>query len=361
MEGLGIMSSVPSRIVVLGNMGYVGPVLIRHLRAAHPEAELVGVDPGFFADCLTSRDAWPERHLDRQVLSDIRDIDASVFDGADAVVALAAISNDPMGAAFERVTKDINDEAIVRAAALAAQAGVKNFVLASSCSIYGFAEGAARDETAPVNPLTAYARSKIAAEAALQDMDAPNMVRTALRFATACGPSPRLRLDLVLNDFVACAVTTGKITVLSDGTPWRPLIDVRDMARAIEWAIAREPSAGGDYLAVNAGSDDWNYQITDLARAVTDAIPGSSFSVNPDAAPDNRSYRVDFSLYRQLAPAHQPQVGLNDSISGLRDLLSGIDFSDAEFRTSQLMRLRALNAHLDAGRLDQTLRWSLPQ
>src|SRR5262249_54831616 len=144
-------------------------------------------------------------------------------------------------------------------AELARDAGVASFVLASSCSVYGRADGRARREDDPVNPLTAYARSKVGAEAALRAMDLGAMTVTCLRFATACGMSPRLRLDLVLNDFVACAVATGKITVLSDGTPWRPLIDVADMARAIEWAIRRSPEAGGQFLAVNTGADPWNY------------------------------------------------------------------------------------------------------
>lgn len=354
-------SGAAPKIILLGNLGYIGPVLSARLRQSYPTAELVGVDPGFFADRLTTRDGWPERHLNQQIIADIRDVDASIFEGADAVVALAAISNDPMGARFEAVTKDINEDAIIRAANLAANAGVSRFVFASSCSIYGFAEGDARSESAPVNPLTAYARSKIGTEKALAAMDAPNMVRTALRFATACGPSPRLRLDLVLNDFVACAVTTGKISVLSDGSPWRPLIDVRDMARAIEWAISRSEQTGGQYLAINAGSDVWNYQIKDLAQAVADATPGASYSVNPDASPDRRSYRVDFSLYRQLAPEFQPVETLGGTIDSLVRLLRDIDFADTDFRTSQLMRLKALEQHLERGALNEELRWRLTQ
>lgn len=345
------------RILILGNLGYVGPVVVSHLRTRYPSADLIGVDPGYFSDVLTSRDGWPERHLSRQVVADIRDVDASIFEGVDAVVALAAISNDPMGARFEAVTKEINQDGIVRAARLAAAAGVRSFVFASSCSVYGFAEGGARDEDAPLNPLTAYARSKIGAETALAEMDAPGMVRTALRFATACGPSPRMRLDLVLNDFVACAITTGKITVLSDGSPWRPLIDVRDMARAIDWAIGRDEGQGGGFLAVNVGADDWNVQIRDLAAAVADKVEGASYSVNPDASPDNRSYRVSFARFRELAPAHQPVCTLGGTIEDVARLLRDVGFADAGFRTSPLMRLKALERHLDRGTLDEGLRW----
>jgi nucleoside-diphosphate-sugar epimerase len=169
--------------------------------------------------------------------------------------------------------------------------------------------------------------------------------------------SDRLRLDLVLNDFVAGALATGEVSVLSDGSPWRPLIDVRDMAWAIEWAIQRPGSLGGQYLSVNAGSDTWNYQVADLARAVAAEIPGTRVSINRDAPPDKRSYQVDFSLYRSLAPAHQPQVALQDSVRGIRDGLTAIGFSDLDFRNSQAIRLRVLDRHLSEGRLSADIRW----
>src|SRR5262249_19781664 len=157
-----------------------------------------------------------------------------------------------------------------------------------------------------LNPLTAYARSKIATEASLRQLDLAGMTTTSLRFATACGMSDRVRLDLVLNDFVACALTSGEISVLSDGTPWRPLINVRDMARAIEWAISRKAETGGQFLALNVGSDCWNYQVKDLAYAVADSVPGTKVSINTAAPPDGRSYKVDFGLFGELAPKHQP-------------------------------------------------------
>jgi Nucleoside-diphosphate-sugar epimerases len=183
------------------------------------------------------------------------------------------------------------------------------------------------------------------------------MTVSCLRFATACGMSDRLRLDLVLNDFVASALATGRITVLSDGTPWRPLIDTADMARAIDWAISRDPSAGGRYLAVNVGSEDRNYQVRQLAEAVASALPGTDVSINTDAPADSRSYQVDFSLYRSLAPDHQPQVTLAQSIAALKDGLTGMQFHDADFRNSQMIRLKVLEAHMAAGRLDDTLVW----
>jgi nucleoside-diphosphate-sugar epimerase len=170
--------------------------------------------------------------------------------------------------------------------------------------------------------------------------------------------SDRLRLDLVLNDFVAGAVASRKITILSDGTPWRPLIDVRDMARAIEWGVLRDARSGGEFLAVNAGSNEWNYQVRDLATAVADAIPGVSVSINPDAAPDKRSYRVDFDLFRRLAPNHQPQINLKQSILDLRAGLERMNFNDPEFRSSRLMRLKVLKELREQKAIDEKLRWS---
>jgi nucleoside-diphosphate-sugar epimerase len=189
-------------------------------------------------------------------------------------------------------------------------------------------------------------------------MDLRGMTTTCLRFATACGMSDRLRLDLVLNDFVASALAARKITVLSDGTPWRPLIDVADMARAVQWAITRAPENGGARLNVNVGADGWNYQVRDLAHAVAGAVPGVEVSINRNALPDTRSYKVDFSLYRELAPAHQPEMTLDRSIARLREGLEGMGFADAEFRASPYMRLKMLEAHRKAGRLDGELRWT---
>jgi nucleoside-diphosphate-sugar epimerase len=345
------------RILITGNLGYVGPVLTRHLRHRLPGATLIGLDAGFFAHCLTVPGPVPERALDLQIYRDVRAIRPEDLAGVDAVVHLAAISNDPMGVRFEAVTDAVNHRASLAVAELARDAGVKRFVFASSCSIYGFAEGGPRKESDPLNPLTAYARSKIATEQGLAQMQLGDMVVTCLRFATACGMSDRLRLDLVLNDFVAGAVASREITVLSDGTPWRPLIAVPDMARAIEWAIRRGPEQGGPYLAVNAGADGWNYQVRQLAEAVAAEVPGTRVSINTEAPPDRRSYRVDFSLFRRLAPEHQPIETLPGTVRALRDGLDAIGFADARFRASRYMRLKVLEGHRQGGILSDTLHW----
>jgi UDP-glucose 4-epimerase len=344
------------KILITGNMGYVGPEVVKYLRARHPDATLHGFDNAYFAHCLTGPPVLPERHLDEQFYGDVRDASSLDLTRYDAVVQLAAISNDPMGNRFQAVTLDINQNTTVSLAQAAAAAGVKNFVFASSCSVYGIADGAARKETDPLNPITAYAKSKIGAERELAEIDT-GMVVTCLRFATACGMSDRLRLDLVLNDFVACALGQGQITVLSDGSPWRPLIDVADMARAIDWAIDRPASAGGRYLAINAGSDDRNYQVKDLANAVAKCVPGTGVSINTSAPVDSRSYKVDFALFRSLAPDHQPVVSLDQSIQNLIAGLKAMNFKDSDFRSSGLMRLKVLQDHIDSGRLNENLEW----
>jgi nucleoside-diphosphate-sugar epimerase len=343
------------KILITGSLGYVGASVVRHLRARRPRATLHGFDNAYFAHCLTGAAVLPERYLDEQFYGDVRNMSLGLK-GYDAVVQLAAISNDPMGNRFQDVTLDINQNTTISLAKAAAAVGVRNFIFASSCSVYGVACGPPRKETDPLNPITAYAKSKIGSELELAAIDT-DMVITCLRFATACGMSDRLRLDLVLNDFVACALSRGQISVLSDGTPWRPLIDVADMARAIDWAVDRPGSAGGRFLTVNAGSDDRNYQVKDLANAVAGRVPGTDVSINTSAPVDSRSYKVDFGLFRSLAPDHQPQVSLDQSIQNLIHGLKRMNFKDTDFRSSDLIRLKVLQDHMDTGRINDRLEW----
>ena len=345
------------RILITGNMGYVGPQVVSQLRATYPDAEIVGVDLGFFAHCLSGATEFPENRLDTQYFADVRHVDATMLGGCDALVLLAAVSNDPMGAAYESVTAQINNESCVRLAGLAKRAGTDHVVFASSCSVYGFAEGGARSEDADLNPLTAYAHSKIDAENDLRDLADDSFIVTCLRFPTACGMSPRLRLDLVLNDFVASAIATGNIEVLSDGSPWRPIIDTKDMALAIDWAIGRTESEGGAFLAINAGSNESNYQVKELAEMVREVLPDVSVSINTDAPPDKRSYQVDFGRYKSLAPDHQPRISLRQSVEDLAHGLKAMNFSDPKFRESQFVRLRVLNRLQEQGRINDNLEW----
>ncbi len=345
-------------ILITGNLGYVGPSVIHQLRATYPKGRIVGLDMGYFAHCLTGVDVYPDTQLNEQWYGDVRNITVDVLRGFDAVVHLAAISNDPMGKTFEKVTDEVNCQSSIRLAKLAKEAGVKSYVFASSCSVYGFAEGGPRTEEDALNPLTAYAKSKIGTEEGVKAFADNSFAVTCLRFATACGFSARTRLDLVLNDFVAGAVATGEISILSDGTPWRPLIHVADMALAIDWAIARPASHGGAFLAINAGSETWNYQVKDLAAAVAKEVAGVKVSINPDAVPDKRSYQVSFAKFRELATNHQPRVTLVDAVRGLKAGLEKMQFSDANFRGSPYIRLVVLKDHMASKRVDENLFWT---
>ena len=345
------------RIMITGNMGYVGPGVVSQLRKTYPNAELIGYDKGYFAKCLTNTSFLPEVKLNQQIFGDVRQFDDKILEGVDAIIYLAAISNDPMGNKFEEITLDVNYKSAVRFAKAGKEKGAKSFVFASSCSMYGAADDQAKVETDKLNPLTAYARSKVAAEEELAKVAGDGFKITCLRFATACGYSNRLRLDLVLNDFVAGAVTSKKIDILSDGTPWRPLINVLDMARAIDWAVARDPGNGGNFLAVNTGSNEWNYQVKELAEVVAEVVPGCKVTVNPDAPPDKRSYKVNFDLFKKLAPSHQPVYDLKDSIRILYDNLAAMGFNDSDFRESSLIRLKVLNKLQQEGALDEKLQW----
>jgi nucleoside-diphosphate-sugar epimerase len=346
------------KIIVTGNMGYVGPVVVKHLRKTFPDATLLGVDTGLFASGTTNCDVLPECSLDHQYFVDVRNLPAVILEGVDAIVHLAAVSNDPIGNKYEDVTYDINYRATVDLAEQAKKAGVKHFVFASSCSVYGASQAHPRREDDPLNPLTAYARSKVMAETDLVPLADEDFVVTCLRFSTACGMSDRLRLDLVLNDFVASAVSSGKITILSDGTPWRPLINVKDMARAMEWALLRSPAQGGAFLTINVGSEDRNYQVRDVAAEVVKMIPGGTVEINENAPPDKRSYRVNFDLFKKLAPEHQPIFDLGATVAELKTGLQEMLFKDVDFRNTHFMRLNHLNYLRGKGYLNESLQWA---
>ena len=341
------------KILLIGHRGYVGPVAARHLTRSLPGAEVHGIDANWFQGSEAA--PFPDALFASQRRADVRDLTEADFRGFDAVVALAAVSNDPNGKEFEDATADINSAAVLKAAAAAKAAGVKRFVFASSCSMYGAGSDSFRKETDTLNPLTAYARSKVATEEGLRALAGDGFMVTSLRFATACGASPMLRLDLVLNDFVATALRTGRIEVLSDGSPWRPLIHVEDMARAIEWALVR---AGADLVEVNVGSQAWTWQVGQLARDVAGLLGGVAVEINTNAAPDKRSYRVDFSRFAELAPDHQPTKDFHEAVRELADLVRGMDFAGTTVRESRFIRLNILRGHVAGGRLDSALRWT---
>lgn len=333
------------RILIIGNLGYIGPVVVKHFRSEYPHAYLAGFDIGYFIRDTTFNGKTGDTLLDIQFYGDVRNFKEETAEGFDTIIYLAAISNDPMGNVYEQPTLAINYRSAGDIAKKGKKRGVKNFIFASSCSVYGFADSTARTETSELNPLTAYAKSKVAGEEILKTLADEEFRVTCLRFATACGYSDRLRLDLVLNDFVASAMAAKKISILSDGTPWRPLIHVKDMARAMDWACRR--SNGGNYLIINTGSNVWNYQVKELAEAVKQTFTNVEVEINTNAQPDKRSYKINFGLYEKLAIGYQPQVSLVDAVEELKKGLENIGFNDADFRSSNLIRLKTIQFLFD--------------
>jgi nucleoside-diphosphate-sugar epimerase len=327
------------KVLIIGNLGYIGPVLEKHLKHDYI---IYGCDQGYFQnDYSVENKISINNNLHGQYFFDVRKFDSSILNNIDKIVYLAAISNDPMGNKFKKQTFDINQNSAVKIAKESKKRGVKDFVFASSCSVYGTGGANTKNEESDLDPLTNYAKSKINTELELKKIADQNFKVKCLRFATACGFSPRLRLDLVLNDFVASAILYGEIKILSDGSPWRPLINVKDMSRAIDWALKSEIEES--FLSINIGSNEWNYTIKDLADNVKKIIPNINVSINKNADPDKRSYRVDFSKFKRIAPNYVPQVSLLETISELKNGIEQMNFRINDFRKSNYIRLNKLN------------------
>ncbi|MDJ0894081.1 MAG: NAD(P)-dependent oxidoreductase [Alphaproteobacteria bacterium] len=343
------------RVLITGHCGYIGPVMIRLFhQAGH---DVVGLDTGYFKDLI--EDADSECEPDREIAGDIRDLDASAFAGIDAVVHLAALSNDPMGEIVAAQTKAINSIGTELCGRLAKAAGVRRFVLASSCSLYGAAGNSAAplDESAPLAPVSAYARSKVEGEAALRALAGPGFEPVLLRNATAYGASPRMRLDLVLNNLMASGYATGVITVLSDGTPWRPMVHIEDISRAA-LAACEAPSGSLRHDVFNIGARDCNYQVKDIAQIAAAALPGCRVEITGETGGDPRSYRVDFSRALSELPGFEPQWTLEQGAVEIRDWLEThpreieLLFGDAFIRLKRMKRLR------ENGAIDAAFRWT---
>lgn len=341
----------PISVLVSGSHGYIGSVLAPELAAAGHD--VTGLDTCFYEGCDFGADlaAIPT------VRRDVRDVTVADFEGFDAVVHLAALSNDPIGDLKEAWTYDINLDATLRVARAAKAAGVRRFVFASSCSMYG-ASGAddLLDEEALLRPLTAYAESKVRAEEGLSDLIDADFVVVSMRNATVYGVSPRLRLDIVLNNLAGWAHTTGRIRLLSDGMSWRPLIHVRDLSR-VALAMLEAPDDVVRGEAFNVGSAEQNYLIRELAEVLAD-VTGCEIEFASDASPDPRSYRVDFS---KLARAFPDFAFEWDSRRGAEELVNAyraVPLTAGLFEGRRYVRLRQLRHLLDVGELEPGLRWS---
>jgi nucleoside-diphosphate-sugar epimerase len=343
-------------VLVLGNKGYIGPVLGQYIKNKDNSTPLIGVDVGWFNNDYTNPKIFSDLNYDIQYHCDIRNPPSVIYNDIKTVVALAAVSNDPMGAAFKEATKSINHNAIITCAAQAKKAGVKRFIFASSCSVYGAGGIAAKTEHDSVAPLTDYAVSKIDTEHDLQKLADNHFQVICLRFATACGVSSRTRLDLVLNDFVWNFLDKGFVEVLSDGSPLRPLIDVTDMSRAIHWALTTDQT--DQFEVVNCGYNSANYSVAELASAVADNDL-SLVRINTKATPDQRSYRVDFSRFQLLSGFVEPLKSLEATIKDLTDHLSCLTANSSSSSATQetFKRHQALKNYINTGKMNHNLFW----
>jgi len=341
------------RVLMTGHDGYIGTVMAPLLaRAGH---EVAGLDTSFFYRCVFGAEPSP---LATALRTDVRDASVADFEGFDAVVHLAALSNDPLGDLNAELTYDINWRASVRLATLAKQAGVSRFVFASSCSLYGVAgSDAPLDESAAFNPITAYGISKVRTEADLARLADDSFSPTYMRNATAYGVSPRLRADVVINNLVGHAFTTGHVLVQSDGTPWRPLVHVEDFSRAF-LAVLEAPRERVHDQAFNVGRTAENYRVRDLAEIVRELVPGSTVTYAEGGGPDPRSYRVNCDKLAETLPGFEPQWTVRRGVEELRDAFARAGLTREQFLGDRYFRIRQIQMLQQAGRLDEALRWT---
>jgi len=339
------------KVLVTGHHGYIGSVVAPLVaEAGH---EVVGLDTFFYRGC----DFGPEVGYVEELARDIRDVTPADLAGFDAVVHLAALSNDPLGDLNADWTYDVNYHATLHLARAAKEAGVSRFVFSSSCSMYG-ASGRddALDEDAPLRPLTPYAESKVRSEEGLVELADSGFSPVSLRNATAYGASPRLRLDVVLNNLVGWAFTTGRIRLLSDGSSWRPIVHIRDCGRAVLGALAA-PRETIHAQAFNVGASHENYQIRDLAALVHEELPECEVELAKGAVADPRSYRVDFRRFERAFPDHQSEWDARRGTAELAAAYRDVGLTWEDFDGPRYTRLKHLQRLLDDGRLDGDLRW----
>jgi nucleoside-diphosphate-sugar epimerase len=324
-------------IFATGHRGYIGAHLVDVLkREGHT---VVGCDIGLFAGCN-----WePLTAPDQELAKDIRKVEARDLDGCDCVMHLAAISNDPMGEMNAQLTFDVNRDASIHLAETAKRAGVPRFLFAGSCSIYGKGEKLNLDESDPLNPLTAYARSKIETEQAVSKLADNSFTPVYLRNATAYGHSPMLRIDLVVNNLLGSAMSYGEIRIQSDGSPWRPLIHCRDIARAFA-AFAKAPKEVVHNKAVNVGGNAENYQVRDVGDQVQRLIPSAKVVYTGEVGADPRNYRVKFDLLSKLLPDFKLQYRLESGMEELHRKMVEHGFGKADFEGDRFVRLRTLKS-----------------
>jgi nucleoside-diphosphate-sugar epimerase len=338
------------RVLLTGHLGYIGTVLAPLL--ADGGHDVVGMDTGLFEQCTFGAHPCEFPSLRK----DIRDVSPADLEGFDAVLHLAGLSNDPLGNLNPDLTYEINHKASVRLAECAKQSGVERFVFSSSCSTYGAAGNKILDESAEFNPVTPYGASKVFVERDVAKLASAGFSPTFLRNATAYGVSPRLRFDLVLNNLVAWAFTTGRVYIKSDGTPWRPIVHIEDISRAF-LAVLEAPRDLVHNQAFNVGRNEENYQIRDLAQIVKETVPGCRIEYAPDAGPDTRCYRADFSRISRTLRNFQPQWDARKGARELYEVYQKVGLRLEDFEGARYKRIDHIQGLLASGRLDSTLRW----
>lgn len=341
----------PQRVLVTGNNGYIGSVMAPWLaRAGH---DVVGLDANYFRDCTLVPDLADIPTIEK----DVRAVTPEDLRGFDAIIHLAALSNDPIGNLNEGWTREINLEGSVRLAEMAKSVGVRRFIFSSSCIMYGMSEAALVDETSPLAPQTEYARSKVDAEMAIRQLADDRFSPTFCRNGTIYGLSPRMRFDTVLNNLMGIAFTTGRVEIHSDGTPWRPVVHVQDVARAFQ-AVLEAPLEDVHDQAFNTGADHLNHQVRELGEIVAETVPGCELVFVPKPGADQRTYKADFSKFKRTFPRFEFHWTARKGAGELYAAFKGAGLTFADFDDARFTRLRWLRHLLDRRILDGSLRWT---
>ena len=339
------------RVLITGHNGYLGSVMAPYFLAAG--YSVVGLDTDYFDPCTLR----PDMAEVPTIHKDIRDLVPNDLQDFDAVVHLAALSNDPIGNLNSQWTEEINFQASVRLAELAKRVGVRRFLFSSSCIMYGNSTAAIVTEDSPLDPQTDYARSKVASEEAIAQLAGDGFSPTFMRNGTVYGFSPRMRFDTVLNNLVGSAVTTGKVMVFSDGKPWRPVVHVEDIARAF-MVVLEAPLADVHNQAFNVGANHLNHQILELAEIVVKTVPQSALVVRAQSDADQRTYKADFGKFARVFPTFEFKWAAQEGAQELYETFKTIGLTHDDFVDKRFTRLKWLNYLLDTGKLNSSLRWN---